>query len=350
MPRVCTAGMTGGAEAGHFFTVWKPTCLGDCRTQGPAVHMSRRSFREETTQTPASHMAYCDTFLEVRCQNEMGCGFVSTDGVELSRLEHAREEASGSESLVDVTRELIQSQDAAMVLFIRQLREDFTRMMMEYRAGVNEVLTKVTILREEFLHLHRYNPIEHVNSRIKTPKSILEKVIRKGLDPSIESIRESIKDIAGVRITCSFIADTYRVLEALTSQSDVRVIEIKDYITAPKQSGYKSLHAIIEIPVFLSTGPVPVVVEVQIRTIAMDFWASLEHKIFYKYDGDVPDNLIFELRNAAKVAEQLDEHMEELHREIHGDTTRSDDPAENGLEVDDALLKKIWELARASGQ
>ncbi|MFT0846975.1 TetR family transcriptional regulator [Actinomycetaceae bacterium L2_0104] len=236
--------------------------------------------------------------------------------------------------------------DSSMREFFRGMREDFTRLMMEYRSGVDEVLTKVSILREEFLHLHRYNPIEHVNSRVKTPTSILNKVVRKGCDPAIASIRQNIHDIAGVRITCSFIADTYRILEALTSQDDVRVIEIKDYIASPKASGYKSLHAIIEIPVFLSTGAVPVIVEVQIRTIAMDFWASLEHKIFYKYDGDVPPHLATDLLNAAYLAQQLDQRMEQLHREIHGDPLDMDESFVAESEINEALLRRMWDLRR----
>lgn len=230
-----------------------------------------------------------------------------------------------------------------MLAFARSLRRDFTRFIMEYRFGVDEVLTKVTILREEFLHLHQYNPIEHVSSRVKSPESILRKVVRKGCEPSLPSIRESITDIAGIRITCSFIADTYRLLEALTSQADVRVVEIKDYIAHPKPNGYKSLHAIVEIPVFLSTGAVPVIVEVQIRTIAMDFWASLEHKIFYKYDGEVPAHLVDELAEAAVTAGEMDRRMEQLHTHIRG-------PVEVGeagdvvADIDDELLRQVWEL------
>lgn len=235
--------------------------------------------------------------------------------------------------------------DAHMVAYARQMREDFSRFMMAYQFGVEEVLTKVGILRKEFLYLHRYNPIEHITSRIKSPESILDKVARRGLAPSLDSIREHITDIAGVRITCSFIADTYRVLDALTSQDDVRVLTVKDYIAQPKPNGYKSLHAIIEIPVFLSTGPVPVTVEVQIRTIAMDFWASLEHKIFYKYDGDVPAHLADELSEAAAAAEHLDRRMEQLHAEVHGSPAAiANEPA--STELDEALLQRLWELSQ----
>ncbi|WP_238419269.1 GTP pyrophosphokinase family protein [Gordonia sp. 'Campus'] len=202
---------------------------------------------------------------------------------------------------------------------LTRLRDDMTRFQMEHQFAVDEILTKVTILRTEFLHLHHYNPIEHVTSRVKTPESILRKAMRKGIAPDLTSIRAQLTDIAGIRVTCSFIADTYRILETLTSHDDIRVIEIKDYIAAPKPNGYKSLHAIVAIPVFLSTGPVEVVVELQIRTVAMDFWATLEHKIFYKYDGDVPDHLATELASAARTANELDQRMERLHAEVHGD-------------------------------
>lgn len=225
------------------------------------------------------------------------------------------------------------------------MRDDFTRLIMEHQFAVDEILTKVSILRTEFLHLHRYNPIEHVSSRVKSPESILDKVSRRGLEPSLSAIKENITDIAGIRITCSFISDTYRVLEALTSQSDVRVIAMKDYIADPKPNGYRSLHAIVEIPVFLSTGPVPVTVEIQIRTIAMDFWASLEHKIFYKYDGDVPSHLATDLKNAATIAGSLDRQMEELHTEVHGATSL--DGAKGVHDnIDDDLLHRFWILSK----
>jgi putative GTP pyrophosphokinase len=228
-----------------------------------------------------------------------------------------------------------------MAEFFRQTREQFTRLMLEYRFGTEEMLTKVNILRDEFLRLHRYNPIEHVSSRVKTPESIVGKLLRKGLPPTTEAIKANITDIAGIRITCAFIADTYRVLEALTSQDDVAVLKTKDYIAQPKPNGYRSLHAIVEVPVFLSTGPVPVTVEVQVRTVAMDFWASLEHKIFYKYGGEVPDHLSADLADAAATAARLDQDMERLHAEVHG---TADGPEVSGMpHIDDALLRLLWE-------
>ena len=232
-----------------------------------------------------------------------------------------------------------------MVVLARRMRAEFARFMLWYEFAVDEVLTKVSILQREFLHLRQYNPIEHVSSRVKTPESILDKAKRKGCEPSLDSIREQLTDIAGVRITCSFIADTYAVLDALTSQDDIRVLEVKDYIANPKPNGYKSLHAIIEIPVFLSTGAVPVAVEVQIRTIAMDFWASLEHKIFYKYQGTVPDNLVADLAAAADAADSLDRRMEQLHAEVH--VTDDDiEEVESHPKINDAIMRRLWEFTR----
>lgn len=208
----------------------------------------------------------------------------------------------------------------------RALMREIARLTMEHEFAVDELATKVSILRREFMELHNYNPIEHVNTRVKSPESVRRKALRKGIDLNPQAIRDHIHDIAGVRITCSFIADTYRVMNTLTSQDDLTVLEFKDYIAHPKPNGYKSLHAIVEVPVFLSSGPVPVKVELQIRTVAMDFWASLEHKIFYKYDGEVPDSLLASLADAARTAEDLDIRMEQLHAEVHGPTRGPDHP------------------------
>ncbi|MBN9155111.1 MAG: GTP pyrophosphokinase family protein [Microbacterium sp.] len=201
---------------------------------------------------------------------------------------------------------------------LRVARDEFQRFLLEYRFGLQEVETKIAILRDEFQYMHDYNPIEHVSSRVKSPDSIVEKVARKGIEPGFDAIRERITDIAGIRITTSFTADAYRLFDLLTAQDDITVLRVKDYIAEPKPNGYKSLHAIVEVPVFLSTGPVSVPVEVQFRTIAMDFWASLEHKIYYKFERQVPAELLGELKDAADSAAVLDARMERLHRELHG--------------------------------
>lgn len=200
-----------------------------------------------------------------------------------------------------------------------KLRDEFSRFMFSYKFGMEEVATKVGILQQEFQHLQQYNPIEHVTSRLKTPESVLDKIQRKNCEPRFETIRDTITDIAGVRVTCSFTSDVYRVSEALTRQDDITVLQIKDYVRQPKPNGYRSLHLIVEVPVFLSTGAVTVPVEVQLRTVAMDFWASLEHKIYYKFDGEVPAEISKSLEEAAATAARLDTEMERLHRDVHGD-------------------------------
>ncbi len=201
---------------------------------------------------------------------------------------------------------------------VREIRDELERFLSEYRAGMREVETKMLILREDFENAHAYNPVENVETRLKNPDSIVQKAIRKGIDADFASLRENMLDIAGVRVTCSFVTDVYRLAELLTQQDDITVLEMRDYIAQPKPNGYKSLHAIVEVPVFLSTGKIRVPVEVQFRTIAMDFWASLEHKTYYKYDKQVPQRIIDSLRDAAITASELDERMERIHREIHG--------------------------------
>jgi len=201
---------------------------------------------------------------------------------------------------------------------VRELRRDMQRFLLQYEFGLREIETKLSILRDEFLELHDYNPIEHVSSRVKTPESLMEKIERRSLPRDLDTIRENITDIAGIRVTCSFVSDVYRLFDVLTRQDDVVVRTVKDYIAEPKPNGYQSLHAIVEIPVFLSSGTVIVPVEVQFRTIAMDFWASLEHKIYYKYDKAVPSNLFADLKDAATAAAALDDRMERLHRQVHG--------------------------------
>ncbi|MGC5170605.1 GTP pyrophosphokinase [Microbacterium sp. DT81.1] len=208
--------------------------------------------------------------------------------------------------------------DEEAIAQARALRDEFQRFLLEYRFGLREIETKISILREEFEQAHDYNPIEHVTSRVKSPDSLVEKVGRKGIAPDFDSIRAGITDIAGIRITCSFVSDAYRLFDLLTRQDDVRVRSVKDYIAEPKANGYKSLHAILEVPVFLSSGRVDVPVEVQFRTIAMDFWASLEHKIYYKYDRRVPAELLDSLKEAADSAAELDSRMARLHSEVHG--------------------------------
>ncbi len=199
---------------------------------------------------------------------------------------------------------------------IRELKQEFTRFMMSYKFAMDEVKTKIDILNQEFNYTHEYNPIEHVKTRLKTPESILKKVYRKGYELSLSSIKENIHDIAGIRIICSFVSDIYKISEMLAKQEDIQVIMCKDYIKKPKPNGYRSLHLVVKVPVFMSDRVENVSVEIQIRTIAMDFWASLEHKIYYKYDRDVPEDLISQLKEAAESAAELDRKMENIHKQV----------------------------------
>ncbi|WP_051392444.1 GTP pyrophosphokinase [Kurthia huakuii] len=200
---------------------------------------------------------------------------------------------------------------------MRQFRIEMTRFMMAYKFALDEMATKVRILKEEFQILHEYNPIEHVNTRLKSPESILKKISKRNLPYTLDAIKENLMDIAGIRIICSFVSDIYRLKEMFERQSDLEVVEVKDYIAEPKSNGYQSLHMILKVPVFLSDREEHVCVELQIRTIAMDFWASLEHKIYYKYNKQIPERLTDELKEAAIAATQLDYKMENLNQEIN---------------------------------
>ncbi|MGG1686720.1 GTP pyrophosphokinase [Pseudalkalibacillus sp. NRS-1564] len=195
--------------------------------------------------------------------------------------------------------------------------EEWKNFLFIYKFALDEINTKLTILNDEFQFVHQHNPIEHVKSRIKSPESIMAKLERKGLEITTENVKKHINDIAGVRVTCSFTNDIYRIYEMIESQDDIRLIDVKDYVKNPKPNGYKSLHLIVEIPVFLSKGPELVRVEIQLRTIAMDFWASLEHKIYYKFEGEIPGNLSDELKEAAEIVHYLDAKMMRIKDEVN---------------------------------
>ncbi|MEG2440246.1 MAG: GTP pyrophosphokinase family protein, partial [Acetivibrio sp.] len=163
---------------------------------------------------------------------------------------------------------------------------------------------------------HRYNPIEHVKSRIKSPESIAKKMRHSNRELTIENVVRYVNDIAGIRVICSFTSDIYRIADAIIKQNDVEVLKVKDYIIQPKENGYMSYHMIVTVPIFLSNEVVKTKVEIQIRTIAMDFWASLEHKIYYKFEGNAPESIRKELKECAMIASYLDNKMLGLNEEI----------------------------------
>ncbi len=185
-----------------------------------------------------------------------------------------------------------------------------------YNSALKEVGTKVDILNDEFRHVHKYNPIEYIKSRIKSPESIVKKLKRHGYESTIENMVNHINDIAGIRVVCSFTSDIDRLAEMIGRQNDLTVVSIKDYIKNPKDSGYKSYHMLVTVPIFLTEGVVDTKVEIQIRTIAMDFWASLEHKIYYKFEGNAPEYISRDLQECAGIVSMLDAKMLSLNEAI----------------------------------
>ncbi len=202
-------------------------------------------------------------------------------------------------------------------LHVFQNQEDeLIKMMMIYNCAIRRVKTKFQVLNDELSITRQRNPIEFIKSRIKQPKSISSKLRRKGYPITVESAMGHLSDVAGIRVICAFIDDIYKVADMFTAQDDIELIKRKDYIKNPKMNGYRSLHLIVEVPVFFSDHKEQVRVEVQIRTIAMDFWASLEHQLKYKKDVEDAENIIYELRACADVINRTDYHMQSLRDRI----------------------------------
>lgn len=200
--------------------------------------------------------------------------------------------------------------------FISEDIDSWETLMFLYNSALKEVGTKLEILNDEFVHIHKYNPIEYIKSRIKSPESIVKKLKKNGFESTVENMLLHVNDIAGIRIVCSFTSDIYRLAEMIGKQNDLTVVSVKDYIKNPKESGYKSYHMLVTVPIFLSDRVVDTKVEIQIRTIAMDFWASLEHKIYYKFEGNAPDYISRDLRECAGIVANLDAKMLQLNEAI----------------------------------
>ncbi|MBQ9949715.1 MAG: GTP pyrophosphokinase family protein [Clostridia bacterium] len=194
----------------------------------------------------------------------------------------------------------------------------YLEMQHNYNAAIKEVRTKLEILSDEFAAKHDHNPIHNIESRLKSPHSIVKKLRKRSLNVSVPSARENLHDIAGVRVICCYIDDIYTIANLLTSQNDITLIQIKDYIKDPKPNGYRSLHLVLSIPIFLSEGPVDIPVEIQIRTVAMDVWASLEHELRYKTKNSIPDTANDELCACASMLSDLDLRMQNLFRQAIG--------------------------------
>lgn len=193
--------------------------------------------------------------------------------------------------------------------------DQWKSVMFLYKSALSAINTKIEILNNEFVHVYNYNPIEHVKSRLKTPESIVKKLKSDGREVSIENMIEYLNDIAGIRIICSFTSDIYQIADMIAKQSDVTVLNIKDYIKYPKPNGYKSYHMVVTIPIYLTDGPVETKVEIQIRTVAMDFWASLEHKLKYKKNLEI-EQLTEDLKECADESARLDTKMDDIRKRI----------------------------------
>lgn len=199
---------------------------------------------------------------------------------------------------------------------VQDVMLEYRKIKLLYRSALKEIRTKLEILNDEFRLVHQYNPIEHIESRLKTDESITRKLMRKGKEITVENIQKYIDDIAGVRVICSFTPDIYRIVDMIASQDDIEVLKTKDYMLNPKINGYRSYHLIVRVPIFLSDKVVCTKVEIQIRTVAMDFWASLEHKIYYKYEGNTPEYIKQELKECADLVAFLDSKMLAINEEV----------------------------------
>jgi putative GTP pyrophosphokinase len=210
---------------------------------------------------------------------------------------------------------MTQEQQTEMLTMV----QPFVTLMMQYRCAIREIETKLNVLNDEFSISHERNPFESIKSRVKEPASIVEKMHRRGYELTVENIEAKLNDIAGIRVICSFVEDIYYLADMLAAQDDLEVLQVKDYIKNPKPNGYRSLHLIVEIPIFLSDRKKYMRVEVQFRTIAMDFWASLDHKLKYKKNVKNPDLIAEELKKCADVISGVDIRMQEIRNMMEED-------------------------------
>lgn len=213
---------------------------------------------------------------------------------------------------------------------------EYKELRMMYSCAIKEVQTKLEVLNTEFNILYKRNPINSMHTRLKSSSSIMEKMLRKGIEFSLENLEEHIQDVAGIRIICSYVDDIYTLADALTGQDDITLVEKKDYIANPKPNGYRSLHLIVSVPVFFSQQKRDMKVEVQIRTIAMDFWASLEHQIKYKKEIPDQENIVAKLKACADDIARIDGEMMDIHRQLEA--------SENEEEEDDSILVMLRKL------
>ena len=196
------------------------------------------------------------------------------------------------------------------------LRADYLQVRSAYAAGIREINARLTTLDQEFSLRHRHNPIHHIETRIKSLQSIVKKLRSSNHPISMIPAKKYVHDIAGVRVVCRYVDDIYRIAELLLSQDDISLIQEKDYIKNPKPNGYRSLHIVVDVPVYMSQGKLFIPVEIQIRTVAMDFWATLEHGIRYKATEEVSQSIVERLRECADVITETDYKMQQIFQEL----------------------------------
>lgn len=229
--------------------------------------------------------------------------------IQTMQLPGLREKENGLEQLPEIHGDLMEQMKILMLQ-----SQAFLEMRMMYSCAIREVRTKAEVLNEEMSVRYHRNPISSITSRVKNPESIIQKLHKKGLPFTVEAVMANLSDVAGVRIICEFVDDIYTVASLIAMQDDLRVVKIKDYIRNPKPNGYRSYHMIVEIPVFFSKGKTPMRVEIQIRTIAMDFWASLDHELKYKknINPDTEETIAAELKACAERISETDTIMQQI--------------------------------------
>lgn len=234
-----------------------------------------------------------------------------------------RREAKASYGVTNMTKTENELQTREEVVQIMDMvgiqATEYMKAMAYYRCAIMEIETKFNVLNTEFSLQYDRNPINSIKSRLKSPLSIKEKLERKGLDITLKNVEENLNDVAGVRVICSFPEDVFTLAEALLKQDDITLVEMKDYIHNPKKNGYRSLHMIVQVPIFLSQEKRIMKVEIQLRTIAMDFWASLEHQLRYKKDREFTEEMMQELYDCATQSAMLDARMDALRRYVENE-------------------------------
>lgn len=221
-----------------------------------------------------------------------------------------------SELIKDKNNKIMDYVNPQTLKWMRDNSADMTNLMAYYKCAMMEVETKLNVLNEEFSLTHDRNPISSVKTRLKSVLSISEKLARNDFDITVENIENELYDVAGLRVICSFTDDVYMIANALLKQDDITLIRKKDYIAHPKENGYRSLHLLVNVPIFLANEKRIMKVEIQLRTIAMDMWASLEHQLRYKKDNVFTDEMADELKRCADISAEMDYRMEKLRRQV----------------------------------